>query len=68
MRVMQGKDVCQAGSTELTLFLVLRGFPGDAGGRESACQCRRRKRHRFDPWVWDNPLEKGKATHSSILA
>ena len=22
----------------------------------------------FDPWVGDNPLEKGKATHSSILA
>ena len=51
MTVRQGKDVCQAGSTELTLFWVLRGFPGDAGGRESACQCRRRKRHGFDPWV-----------------
>ena len=28
-------------------------------------QCRRRG---FDPWVWEDLLEKGKATHSSILA
>ena len=28
-------------------------------------QCRRPK---FDPWVWKIPLEKGMATHSSILA
>ena len=36
-------------------------------GKESTCQCRRHKRSRFDPWV-ENPLEKGMATHSSILA
>ena len=27
------------------------GFPDGASGKESACQCRRRKRHGFDPWV-----------------
>ena len=27
------------------------GFPGGASGKESACQHRRRKRCRFDPWV-----------------
>ena len=27
-----------------------------------------RLRGGFDPWVWNNPLEKGMATHSSILA
>ena len=37
-------------------------------GEESACQCRRRKRHGFYSWVRDNPLEKEMATHSSILA
>ena len=26
------------------------GFPGGANGKESACQCRRCKRRRFDPW------------------
>ena len=43
------------------------GFPGDASGKESVCQCRRRKRHRFNPWVED-PLEEEMATHSSIPA
>ena len=37
-------------------------------GKESACQCRRHKRHGFYSWVRDDPLEKEMATHSSILA
>ena len=37
-------------------------------GEESACQCRRRKRHGFYSWVRDDPPEKEMATHSSILA
>ena len=32
-----------------------------------ACQCRRHKRSWFDPWVREDPLEEGMATHSSIL-
>ena len=40
------------------------GFPCGSAGRESACNA--------GTWVqslsWENPLEKGKATHSSILA
>ena len=43
-----------------------RGFPGGASGEEPACQCRRPKRHRFDPW--EDPQREGMATHSSILA
>ena len=31
------------------------GFPGGAGGKEPACQCRRCKRLRFDPWVGKIP-------------
>jgi len=27
------------------------GFPGGASGKEPACQCKRHKRRRFDPWV-----------------
>ena len=34
-------------------------------GQESVCQCRRLG---FGPWVREDPLEKGMATHSSILA
>ena len=40
------------------------GFPGTSGGKESACN--------VGDWVqslgWEDPLEKGMATHSSILA
>ena len=32
-----------------------QGFPGGANGKESAWQCRRHKRHRFDPWVGKIP-------------
>ena len=31
------------------------GFPGSASGKEPASQCRRRKRHRFNPWVGKIP-------------
>ena len=44
---------------------VTRGFPGDASRKEPTCQCRRHKRHRFDPRVgrihWDrngHPLQR----------
>ena len=40
-----------------------RGFsvamlPRWCGGKESACQCRRCKRHRFDPWVRNIPWKR----------
>ena len=38
------------------------GFPGGAGSKEPA------RRPGFDPWVGEDPLEKGMATHSSIPA
>ena len=43
-------------------------FPGDASGKEPACQSRGYKGHGFDPWGWEDPLEEGMAAHSSILA
>ena len=30
---------------------MVLGFPGGARSKESTCQCRRHKRHRFNPWV-----------------
>ena len=33
-------------------------LPGDAGGKEPVCQCRQRKRHRFDPWVRKMPWRR----------
>ena len=44
------------------------GFPRGASGKEPACQCRRRRRREFDPWMGKIPLEEGMATHSSIFA
>ena len=43
---------------------VFLGFPGGSDGKESVCNA--------ETWVrslgWEDPLEKGMATHSSILA
>ena len=40
---------------------LYRGFPGSTSGKEPACQCRKRKRCGFDPWVrkipWRRPLQ-----------
>ena len=47
------------------LFVLLwLGFPCGSVGKESTCM--------QETWVlslgWEDPLEKGKATHSSIMA
>ena len=34
------------------------GFPGGANGKELACQCKRCKRHGFDPWVGKIPWRR----------
>ena len=43
---------------------VFLGFPGGSSGKESACNA--------ETWIqslgWEDPLEKGIATHSSMLA
>ena len=31
-------------------------------GKEPACQCRRHKRRRFNPWVREDPLEESTET------
>ena len=33
-------------------------FPGGTSGKEPACQCRRRRKCRFDPWVRKIPWSK----------
>ena len=43
---------------------MLMGFPG-AHMVKIYLQC---GRPGFDPWIWEDPLEKGTVTHSSILA
>ena len=43
---------------------VFLGFPGGSAGKESTCNVR----DLVQSLGWEDPLEKGKATHSSILA
>ena len=69
------KMFCIEGSRLVNFLLIsgwlvykIGGFPGGAKGKEPACQCRRRKRCGFNPWVRMIPWREGKATHSSILA
>jgi len=49
---------------EFTVLKIIQGFPGGSEGKEFACNA--------ETWVqflgWEDPLEKGMATHSSILA
>ena len=64
--------LCLHGGTDTDKIIIqiykLQGSPGVTSGRKSTCQCRRHKRHGFNPWVRKVPLEEGRATHSSILA
>ena len=41
------------------------GFPGGTSGKEPACQCRWQEPSSL---CWEDPLEEGMATHSSVLA
>ena len=41
------------------LRLMKAWLPTWLSGKESACQCRRHKRHKFDPWVRKIPWRKG---------
>ena len=55
-------------TTEMGDTTPYTGFPGGAGGKEPTRQCRRHKKHGVRSLGWEDPLEKGMATHSSILA
>ena len=39
-------------------FFWLQCFPGDAGGKEPTCQCRRLRRPGFNPWVKKIPQRR----------
>ena len=39
-------------------YMLMLGFPGGASGKEHTCQCKRCKRHMFDPWVGKIPWRR----------
>ena len=50
------KKLCDLSKCAIaTLFMVCRGFPGGASGKEPVCQCRRRG---FDPWIRKIPWRR----------
>ena len=40
------------------MWAMIWSFPGGTSGKESACQCRRCKRHGFHPWVTKIPWRR----------
>ena len=49
-------------------YFIVRGFPGGASGKEPASQFRRHKEMWVQSLGWEDLLEEGMASHSSILA
>ena len=43
---------------KLKVLGVYFGFPGGASGKEAACQCKRCKRRKFNPWVRKIPWRR----------
>ena len=52
----------------LIFIVILEGFSGGTSGKESSFQCGRQKRWWVQSLSREDPLEKGMAIHSSILA
>ena len=44
--------------THTHLYIYICGFPGGPGSKEPVCQCRRHKRHQFNPWVRKIPWRR----------
>ena len=53
-----GLAVCSSWVCTDGIHLQTRVFPGGDSGKETACQCRRLKRHGFDPWVGKMPWRR----------
>ena len=61
-KLSQGKQK-EAKHKNKSVIYLIEGFPGGSDGKESVCNA-------VDPGLvpgWEDPLEKGMATHSSIL-
>ena len=51
LRTELKSNVSDATETHFLVRISYSGFPGGTSGKEAACQCRRHKSCRFDPWV-----------------
>ena len=64
---MRIKVILDAGERQCRVHYIFH-LPGGASGKEPACQSRRHNETRVQSLGWEDPLEKGMASHSSILA
>ena len=64
---MRIKVILDAGERQCGVHYIFH-LPGGASGKEPACKCRKRNETRVQSLAWEDPLEKGMAPHSSILA
>ena len=62
------KDIQNEISMDLGSALNSVGVPSWLSGKESACQRRRHRGFRLDPWVGKISLKKKMPTHCSIFA
>ena len=60
IRLHGGRSCTTLNTLKPTELSTLKDFSGDSGGKESTCNA--------GHLGWEDPLEKGMATHSSILA
>ena len=44
--------------SQYTLLCLGGELPRWLSGKQSACQYRRCRRHRFDPWIWEMPWRR----------
>ena len=49
------------------ISLIIMGFSDGASGKEPACQCRRFKRLRFNPWIGKTPWRRAQQSTSVFL-
>ena len=48
---------CDVLWTQFICLLDHTGFPGGTSGKERSCQCRKHKRHGFNPWIRQIPFK-----------
>ena len=61
-------ELCLSMGYNFSIFILPMGFPGVTRGKEPSWQCSRCKEVQVRSLGWEDPLEKGMTTHSSIFA
>ena len=66
-KFLEGDGICQKQGFDLS-YVEFMSFPGGASDKESAYQCRRCKRQRFDPWIGKIPWRRAWQTTPVFLS